>query len=485
MEILNTNFDQSLRLILNSVENADFISIDCEFTGLFHCEEDFFDESDSLVDRYKKLRKSCDSFFMCQLGLSTFCLDSASNSYKIRTFNIYTLPSSKDRPLEISPSSMRFLVDNGFDMNKLFKHGIPCVRLSQASTVPKECKLSLYKLGEISNELVMNYLNTLMNFINSSESYVDLEFSNNYQRHLIVGPCGAVKHFKHLVYGFIENNDGKVVIRVSKVEGKEPVLSPPQENKEFTDDEQIFNELGVSIVFSAILAARKPIVLHNGLFDLGYLYSHFINTLPETLSEFQNNIRNLFPDIYDTKTLAKTIENSPFKRLNLEGLYNSCSKFEGLKERVRYFVDDDFSNLLNSNLHDAGYDSFLTGLIFLYLREYLQQNGNFTNIWDSVAIYINCICLNKMNRVYLNLNFTDKKVNESSSRNDYIIKFRIAKPMTINSIAEHFSQFGDIFIKKLSKFEYFVKYDRIYSGHSLKSIIETFSSYNIFLFSTN
>lgn len=483
MEILNSNFDQSLRVVLNSVENSDFVSIDCEFTGLFHSEEDAFDESDCLEDRYWKLKKSCDCFFMCQLGLTTFSLEPSSNSYRIRVFTFYTLPDSRSRALEISTSSMKFLVDHGFDMNKLFKSGIPCVRLSQASILPKESKSSISKLGEFSNEQVMVYVNLLMNFVNGSENSIDLEFVNYYQKFLIIGSCGALKHFKNLVYGLVDFNDGKNVIRVSKVEGKEPILSPPQLNEEYTDNEQIFSELGVSVVFSAILNSRKPIVLHNGLFDLGYLYSHFIGNLPESLAEFKNDVRNLFPDIYDTKTLAKTIDGSPFKRLNLEGLYNSCCKMPELKERVRYFVDDEFSGLLGNNLHEAGYDSFLTGVIFLNLQEYLKQLGNFTNIWEAVQKYVNCICLNKINRIYLNLNFTDKKQPDNILRSDNLVKFCTSKQMTINSISDYFCKFGDVYIKKLKSNEYFVKYDRIYAGYTLKSIIEYFSSTNIFIFS--
>ena len=62
MDIINTNFEENLGFLYNSIESAEFISIDTEFTGLFNRDEDEFDESDTLEERYHKLRKTCEEY---------------------------------------------------------------------------------------------------------------------------------------------------------------------------------------------------------------------------------------------------------------------------------------------------------------------------------------------------------------------------------------------------------------------------------------
>jgi hypothetical protein len=54
-----------------------------------------------------------------------------------------------------------------------------------------------------------------------------------------------------------------------------------------------------------------PLVLHNGLYDLMYIYHSFIGPLPETLSTFILKVSDAFPSgIYDTRYLADQAEFS-------------------------------------------------------------------------------------------------------------------------------------------------------------------------------
>lgn len=495
MEILSYNLEENLKLILDSIEESEFIAIDTEFTGLFHSDEEAFDESDSLEDRYQKLRKSCESFFMCQLGLTTFSLNSEVNSYKLRSFSFYTIPHSSDRKLSISGSSMKFLVDNGFDMNKLFKHGIPCARISQLSHLshltsnssepnknyssPSENPTIYHKLGIQSHEQVMDHVAALLEFAsNKLEQSKDFEFSSPYQKSLLTGPKGALSHFKNLNFNLV-SQDGRQFVRVFKSD-KEVTLLPPVQERFESSDEQVFHELGVSVVFAAVIKSAKAIVLHNGLFDLGFLYSHFVDALPETLAEFRADVKSLFPAVYDTKVIARSLEEKNLKRLSLQGLFLARDKEFDVD--VRYYVDNAFSSYLEEKLHDSAYDSFITGIIFLYLREFIKKSRDLQDPWDGLKRFTNCIHINKLNKFYLNLNFPEKSSNDSSVLNDNIIKFQLAQELKTCEIAEIFSKYGDVMIKKISPNEYFAKYDFTYSGQSIQGIIENLSVLKNFFF---
>ncbi|KAJ2025193.1 hypothetical protein IWW57_003464 [Coemansia sp. S610] len=68
------------------------------------------------------------------------------------------------------------------------------------------------------------------------------------------------------------------------------------------------NEEGYLIreVFLDIVRAGVPLVTHNGLFDLVYLYQSFFGPLPDTYESFAFDLSEMFPGgIYDTKIIAE------------------------------------------------------------------------------------------------------------------------------------------------------------------------------------
>jgi poly(A)-specific ribonuclease len=110
-------------------------SFDCEFTGLNVGPNTTHDLLDTPEERFQKVHQCVRAFTVLQVGVAIFAFDPATRRWTCRPFNFWTIPDAKvgKGVFASQASSLQFLVECGFDLNKCVGKGIPFVPASERS----------------------------------------------------------------------------------------------------------------------------------------------------------------------------------------------------------------------------------------------------------------------------------------------------------------------------------------------------------------
>ena len=104
-----------------------------------------------------------------------------------------------------------------------------------------------------------------------------------------------------------------------------------------------------------------------------FIYDKFISDLPPDFYTFKSSLHKYFPIIYDTKLISSS-ETIYENKTNLEILYKTITK-KKFDTYVKF--EQDINNGFNkemNDLHDAGYDSKITGECFVFMNKALENN---------------------------------------------------------------------------------------------------------------
>lgn len=107
----------------------------------------------------------------------------------------------------------------------------------------------------------------------------------------------------------------------------------PEETKE--DIQKVVDEqYGFTHIIDLLIEAKKPLVGHNMIFDVMFLYYQFIDDFPETYDEFTKAWADNFPLTYDTKLLSSYAKG--IKSTWLKAAYDACLENEMLSGNLKF-----------------------------------------------------------------------------------------------------------------------------------------------------
>lgn len=330
MEVTRENFKLVYPTIDNEIKECEYLSIDCEFTGIESC-TGYANYFDTAEERYEKRMKHEMKYDIVQFGLSIFKRDANDEELKCTTYNFYIFKYHvensilPDHKMMISSSAFEFLALNEFDFNKLFRHGITYCNVDEelrlkASLKRKDHEFLLnekvdFKKQKIVHESLLEFNEFLSNaeqqqielgpyekckleLVKETIQSAERNRRNSANTNLGLITVGLGLEFQV----FREKNTNYWRLRVSKT--KEDDQTDSSRTFKFNNEEIAEQSIGFSKIVQAIIQYRKPIVGHNVLIDVMHIIHQFVAPLPSNYEDFKFIAREIFPFIFDTKHMS-------------------------------------------------------------------------------------------------------------------------------------------------------------------------------------
>jgi len=130
-----------------------------------------------------------------------------------------------------------------------------------------------------------------------------------------------------------------------------------------------------------------PIICHNGMMDLLFLLTHLnAHKLPDTYEQGKALIHDTFPLLYDTKILATECSDQGMIGDNtiLGNLYSKFVENDEAFVFERNFQVTNTSATDPDQLHEASYDAFMTGAVFVALTGRIP-GGRVASLYDMMS----------------------------------------------------------------------------------------------------
>ncbi|PMD19394.1 CAF1-domain-containing protein [Hyaloscypha hepaticicola] len=380
----------------------------------------------TLEQQYQEMKSAAEIFQVLQIGITCVEVDPEKEFYLARPYNFNVTPLSVDaaeekkvgdlrleRVFSFSSISSGFLHSKKFDFGKVFTHGIPYLSRDEEAA----CREEYNQRADIFAKLPyipirLDEPNTLAFYRRARRTIRDWLRNptpgaptvnvgnpdgplNGYQRRLVYqlirdefpalkcmprndGAFMQVRvldHEKEAQYQakkLIEHNDkiakqkGLTWIFEALVGGDLSGIQPEwfaSTSSDKLEDQLPYIKVELAQIIAILQKKKHILVGHNVFTDLGFLYKTFIGKLPATVKNFQAEIHELFPTIFDTKYLLTHDNDSMNPRADLKDLLAPFRKVH--VPLVVLHEDHTAYGAPLGKEHEAGFDSWMTAELFV------------------------------------------------------------------------------------------------------------------------
>ena len=434
MDVTRDNFAEAADELEGLLATCKFVAFDEEMTGirLDHSTEPAW--CDTVEERYAKMKRVAEHFLLMQVGICVFHEEEVApgpagegappaTRLVARPFNFYVFPAPRSKhQLRMTADTAQFHVEHEMDFNKWIKHGVPFMsaeqydlaseRLLAAEAPPSQSserkKVVISRPDDIKfMEAAFAGLDAWIKGNAQEEGQVEQEGgvegadANGQEKEASMEVDGASGKAAGAQQNEFEMPDCNPFLRramYEKLEEDYPALtaesravteggSSPRKKVvvlRLTDEERekraaekkkdklkaLDESAGFLRIFRMLSAAGKPMVGHNCLYDLMFLYSHFQGSLPDSAADFKQALHAIFPHLWDTKHISSHSAGK-YSDTQLGPLYQKCLD-DDTSARVVVAMGSGFEKYAaalqgGGAAHEAAYDAYMTGVVLAKL----------------------------------------------------------------------------------------------------------------------
>eukprot|EP00793_Prasinoderma_coloniale_P003709 PRCOL_00003085-RA len=316
MEVTKENvFSEAVPSLRSALSSAAFVAVDLEMTGIHApTRADRPDRFDDAAERYAKLRAAAAAYRTVQFGVCAMRWDAADAKYEATSFNALCWPRAQK--FTVDAGAMEFLVEHGFNWQELVTRGLTYSDQRSERRLRDQLQAEL----DGGRERVVIARADDAKFIEGVGAKVtawlalgdeDATAAAAPPAELLLDPCPN-RFLKRAVYEMLEVSfKGKLTVEKadSYKEGALRLLRGVDEAAAAAATaarwEAIDRQCELNALWVELVRSGKPLVVHNGLADVAYMFHHFQQPLPELVEDFKTLVAETFPGgVYDTKHVA-------------------------------------------------------------------------------------------------------------------------------------------------------------------------------------
>eukprot|EP00116_Pleurobrachia_bachei_P003460 sb/3463722/ len=470
VDVTVKNFHEVVTQFEENLENATFVCLDFEFSGLHTNRCPNVSLFDTPKERYHILKESCKDFSPLQCGLTVFTYDRTSRNYDSTSYNFALHPrlyKNLSQSVIYETAACHFLMSHDFDFNKSFYGGIPFLNEEEITNLqlispdtPRVEEILLNDVKKAFRSRKHEFLKRWSDEARLQEKTVIDAFSKGMMEVLISDVMTSLDFPDIVAYQLPGENSTLEVMKVNPDGGKEEFNKQEIENKA----RELSDAIGFTHIVRLLRKTRTPIVGHNVLMDLLYLYHKFYKPLPECYEEFKRRFSREFPEVYDTRHIISNIKvalkndekyGNFFRSTSLLNLYEECNGpfVRGMEYQPR--IQSNLSTEMGMKAHNAGYDSFLAGAVFVRLAHFSATVNNtspytkpfhYMDYRRELEGYRNHVNLIRCSLTHINLAGEDPVF----GRPQWLVVSRVDKnPISPDHVSRVFSAFGDVSVREM------------------------------------
>ena len=476
MEIVCSNYEKEEKKIISLIKESDYISFDLEMTGIENDKNNII--FDTPKNRYIKYKKTAEKYSIIQFGLTIFIREKTNpNQYNCYPYNFYLFQNANDLKalsqdnINFEIKSMIFNSNGKIDFNKWISEGIYYLNKKQYRQLyknitennlnndnfymdttfmeqkPADKELAENTIKEIKENFIDAKINANSYIIDSMHKFILYYIKQKLPNNLYFKEnCKAFRNWCTLLTKF-NSQEEKEDLYKSDILGQLRDLEHKKGFKKIIDaifNKVVYGSMDLDEKSDQDIIKKTKLIGHNMSLDLMFIIANLGDSLPDEYIEFKKVIKNNFENIYDTKLIFEEFKKNEINRNNNLIIKDIKSVLDNmypyLKSRfnnsIKFVIQNGDQQFKEEQFHSAGYDSYITGICFLYMTQGDKTGQILENMKNKIFLMnslYKCMDLNKNDDDYI------EKVNNP---NEDIFIFRgVKKTNNIN--------FEKLFGKKL------------------------------------